>query len=101
MNFPIPAGPFDAALAASLLPALVALADRSALLNASSEADPDARAGKLEVGKQVSLAARLLLATLTRPCDCRRLSSGPLSPPCAPRRRRFPPATLAWTIRRT
>lgn len=46
---------FDAALVASLLPALVALADHSALLTATTEGDPDARAGKLEVGRQVSL----------------------------------------------
>ncbi|KAL8280411.1 hypothetical protein RQP46_007059 [Phenoliferia psychrophenolica] len=54
--------PFNAALAASLLPGLVALAEQSALLHAANEADPDARAGKLEVGKQATQLRTALAA---------------------------------------
>ncbi|KAM0749734.1 hypothetical protein T439DRAFT_290106 [Meredithblackwellia eburnea MCA 4105] len=55
--------PFNGSLAASLLPSLVQLANHSALASHANENDPDARTGKLEVGKQAT-QLRTALASL-------------------------------------
>ena len=49
---------FNSNLAASLFPSIVQLTDAVALPNPANE-DPDGRTGKLEVGRQVSLALSL------------------------------------------
>lgn len=54
--------PFDFSLAASLFPKLLELSEVSALSHPTQE-DPEGRAGKVEVGKQVCSLPKAPLAT--------------------------------------
>ncbi|KAK4698074.1 hypothetical protein P7C70_g8114, partial [Phenoliferia sp. Uapishka_3] len=71
--------PFDAALAASLLPQLIALAEQSQLANAPTESDADARAAKLQVGKQLFEATQLRTSLAALRVQAQNLPAGDLS----------------------